>query len=135
MNNRIWTPIPEDICWWNVSSLKPRNKDLIVMFPKELENESILKNNIPKMLKVIREYIGEVKLYRSCLYKVETFHFDSQKYSMIAEANKHQEIATKLSAIMNEGISPYFWDFRDGFEGYINTNYVNCDYFIYLDKK
>lgn len=32
-------------------------KDLYVLYPSELEDEQILKDNIPKMLKVIREYI------------------------------------------------------------------------------
>ena len=89
------------------------------MYPSELEDEQILKDNIPKMLKVIREYIEESELYKKCMDRVDKFHFDSQKTTMINEAHNHQEKADELAEIMNEGISPYAWQ-----HGYI----------VYLDK-
>ena len=46
-------------------------KDLYVLYPSELEYEQILKDNIPKMLKVIREYIEESELYRECMDRVD----------------------------------------------------------------
>lgn len=100
-------------------------KDLYVLYPSELEHEQILKDNIPKMLKVIREYIEESELYRECMDRVDKFHFDSQKTTMINEAHNHQEKADELAEIMNEGISPYAWYYHDAMQhGYI----------VYLDK-
>ena len=39
-------------------------KDLYILYPSKLANEQILKDNIPKMLKGIREYIEESELYK-----------------------------------------------------------------------
>lgn len=100
-------------------------KDLYVLYPSELEYEQILKDNIPKMLKVIREYIEESELYRECMDRVDKLHFDSQKTVMINGAHSHQEKADELAEIMNEGISPYAWYYHDA------TQY---GYIVYLDK-
>ena len=108
-----------------LSFSSPCRKDLYVLYPSELEDEQILKDNIPKMLKVIREYIEESELYKKCMDRVDKFHFDSQKTTMINEAHNHQEKADELAEIMNEGISPYAWYYHDAMQhGYI----------VYLDK-
>lgn len=103
----------------------PREKDLYILYPSELKNEQILKDNIPKMLKVIREYIEESGLYRKCMDRVDKFHFDSQKTAMINEAHSHQEKADKLAEIINEGISPYAWYYHDA---------MQYGYVVYLDN-
>ena len=100
-------------------------KDLYVLYPSELEDEQILKDNIPKMLKVIREYIEESELYKKCMDRVDKLHFDSQKTAMINEAHSHQEKADELAEIMNEGISPYAWYYYDA---------MQYGYVVYLDK-
>ena len=97
----------------------PGGKDLYVLYPSELEYEQILKDNIPKMLKVIREYIEESELYRECMDRVDKLHFDSQKTAMINGAHSHQEKADELAEIMNEGISPYVWYYYEAMDGYI----------------
>ena len=95
-------------------------KDLYVLYPSELEHEQILKDNIQKMQKVIREYIDEPELYKKCMDRVDKFHFDSQKTTMINEAHNHQEKADELAEIMNEGISPYAWYYYDAMQyGYV----------------
>lgn len=100
-------------------------KDSYVLYPSELEYEQILKDNIPKMLKVIREYIEESELYRKCMDRVDKLHFDSQKTAMISGAHSHQEKADELAEIMNEGISPYAWYYHDA---------MQYGYIVYLDK-
>nr|WP_270249196.1 hypothetical protein [Coprococcus catus] len=102
----------------------PFEKDLYILCPSELVNEQIIKDNILKMLKVIREYIKESELYKKCMDRVDKFHFDSQKTTMINEAHRHQEKADKLDEVMNEGISPYTWYYYNTMNGYI----------VYLDK-
>ncbi len=102
----------------------PCEKDLYILYPSELENEQIIKDNIQKMLKVIREYIKESELYKKCMDRVDKFHFDSQKIAMINEAHRHQEKADELAEVMNEGISPYAWYYYNTMNGYI----------VYLDK-
>lgn len=69
----------------------PCGKDLYVLYPSELEHEQILKDNITKMLKVIREYIEESELYKKRMDRVDKFHFDSQKTTMINGAHSHQK--------------------------------------------
>lgn len=64
------------------------------MYPLKLSDEQILKDNIQKMLKVIREYIEESELYKKCIDRVDKLHFDSQKTAMINGAHSHQEKQT-----------------------------------------
>lgn len=99
-------------------------KDLYILYPLKLSDEQILKDNIQKMQKVIREYIDESELHKKCIDKADRFHFDLQKTAMINEAHNHQEKADKLAEIMNEGISPYAWYYYNTMNGYI----------VYLDK-
>lgn len=113
-----------DVVYERILSLS-YEKDLHILYPLKLSDEQILKDNIPKMLKVIREYIDESELYKKCMDRVDSFHFDSQKTTMINEAHNHQEKADELAEIMNEGISPYAWYYHDAMQhGYI----------VYLDK-
>lgn len=107
-----------------LSFSSPCRKDLYVLYPSELEDEQILKDNIPKMLKVIREYIEELNLYSKYMRKADEFYFDSQKQLMKNEAYKHQKRADELAEIMNEGISPYAW---------YSQKCEDC-YVVYLDK-
>ena len=103
----------------------PGGKDLYVLYPSELEYEQILKDNIPKMLKVIREYIEESESYMECMDRVDKLHFDSQKTAMINGAHSHQEKADELAEIMNDGISPYAWYYHDA---------MQYGYVVYLDN-
>ena len=100
-------------------------KDLYILYPSELKDEQILKDNIPKMLKVIRKYISESELYGYYMNRVDKFHFNSQKTAMINEAYSHQEKADELAEIMNEGISPYAWYYHDA---------MQYEYIVYLSK-
>lgn len=103
----------------------PCEKDLYVLYPSELKHEQILKDNIPKMLKVIKKHISESELYGYYMSRVGKLHFDSQKTAMINEANSHQKKADELAEIMNEGISPYAWYYHD---------VMQYGYVVYLDK-
>lgn len=109
---------------YKIILFSPCEKDLYILYPSELANEQIIKDNIPKMLKVIREYIKESELYNGCMNRVDKFHFDSQKTAMINKAHRHQEKADKLAEVMNEGINPYAWYYYNTMNGYI----------VYLDK-
>lgn len=113
-----------DVVYERILSLS-YEKDLYILYPLKLSDEQILKDNIPKMLKVIREYIEESELYRECMDRVDKLHFDSQKTAMINEAHSHQEKADELAEIMNEGISPYAWYYHDA---------MQYGYIVYLDK-
>lgn len=103
----------------------PGEKDVYILYPSELKDEQILKDNIPKMLKVIKKYISESELYGYYMSRVDKLYFDSQKTAMINEANSHQEKADELAEIMNEGISPYAWYYYDA---------MQYGYVVYLDN-
>ena len=113
-----------DVVYERILSLS-YEKDLYILYPLKLSDEQILKDNIPKMLKVIREYIDESELYKKYMDRVNRFHFDSQKTAMTNEAHSHQEKADELAEIMNEGISPYAWYYHDA---------MQYGYVVYLDK-
>lgn len=63
-------------------STKYMDKRVLILYPYELSNEPILKDNIPKMTKVIREYIKESEIYRKCVDSIPNLIWDSQKISM-----------------------------------------------------
>lgn len=113
-----------DIVYERILSLS-YEKDIHILYPSELKDEQILKDNIQKMLNVIREYISECELYVHCMCKVDRLHFDSQKTAVINEASDHQRRADELAEIMNEGISPYAWYYYD----------TSHEYVVYLDNK
>lgn len=113
-----------DIVYERIFS-SPGGKDLHILYPSELKNEQILKDNIPKMLKVIKKYIRESELYGCYMSRADKLHFDLQKTVMINEAHSHQEKADELAEIMNEGISPYFWYYHE---------VMQYGYVVYLDK-
>lgn len=107
---------------------------ILILYPYELSNEPILKDNIPKMTKVIREYIKEFEMYRKCVDSIQNLIWDSQKISMQNEANEHQRKADELSEQMNNGISPYAWYVKKNFDKYIDDIHYKADYFVYLDR-
>ena len=107
---------------------------ILILYPYELSNEPILKDNIPKMTKVIREYIKESGMYRKCVDTIPNLIWDSQKIFMQNEADEHQRKADELAEIMNEGINPYAWYVKDGFNGKIGGFRYNVDNIVYLDK-
>ena len=107
---------------------------ILIMYPYELRDEQILKDNILKMTKVIREYIKESEMYRKCVDTIPNLIWDSQKLSMQNEADEHQRKADELAEKMNEGISPYAWYVKGRFNGEIGGFHYNVDNIVYLDK-
>ena len=77
--------LQSDIVYERILSLSCE-KDLYILYPAKLANEQILKDNIPKMLKVIKEYISELELCAYCMRKVDNLYFDFQKIVIINEA-------------------------------------------------
>ena len=106
---------------------KNHSDRILIMYPYEFRNEQILKDNIPKMTKVLREYINETKLYMRCIDAIPNLIWDSQKASLQNEADEHQRKADKLAEIMDDGISPYRWYVTDG-------KFYNATYVVYLKK-
>ena len=107
---------------------------ILIIYPYEFRNEKILKDNIPKMSNVIREYINELELYRRCIDTIPNLIWDSQKASLQNEADEHQRKADELAEVMNDGISPYHWCVCKNFDRYIDGMYYKADYVIYLEK-
>lgn len=107
---------------------------ILILYPYELSNEPMLKDNISKMTKVIREYIKESEMHRKCVDIIPNLIWDSQKISMQNEAEEHQRKADELAEIMNGGISPYAWYVKGRFNGEIGGFHYNVDNIVYLDK-
>lgn len=111
------------------------NYNLIIMFPSELRHEEILQDNIKIMIKTIGEYIDETEVYEECLGNIIHLHFDSQKKLMRNQLRQQKLKIDKMAKKINDGISPYVWKYTSGISGYLNGEYVDCDYVIYLDDK
>lgn len=121
-------------CVQELIPIKCTDTRILILYPYELRNEPILKDNISKMTKVIREYIKESEMYRKCVDSIQNLIWDSQKISMQNEADEHQRKTDKLAEKMNEGISPYVWYVKKNFDKYIDGIHYKADYFVYLDK-
>ena len=120
--------IEPDVCISDLISTEHLER-ILIMYPYEFRNEQILKDNIPKMTKVIREYINESELYRRCIDTIPNLIWDSQKASL-----EHQRKADELAEVMNDGISPYHWCVCKNFDQYINGIHYKANYAIYLEK-
>ena len=123
-----------NFCVKELISTEYMDKRVLILYPYELRNEPILKDNISKMTKVIREYIKEYEMYIKCADTISNLIWDSQKISMQNEADEHQRKADELAEIMNEGISPYAWYVKGSFDGEICGFHYNVDNIVYLDK-
>lgn len=121
-------------CIQELISMECMDRSVLILYPYELRNEPILKDNISKMTKVIREYIKESEIYRKCVDSIQNLIWDSQKISIQNEANEHQRKADELSEQMNNGISPYAWYIKGSFNGEIGEFHYNVDNIVYLDK-
>lgn len=67
-------------CVQELISMECIDRSVLILYPYGLSNEPILKDNIPKMTKVIREYIKESEMYRKCVDTIPNLIWDSQKY-------------------------------------------------------
>ena len=126
--------IEPQFCVQELISTEYMDKRVLILYPYKLSNEPILKDNIPKMTKVIREYIKESEMYKKCVDTIPNLIWDSQKISMQNEANEHQRKADELSEQMNNGISPYAWYVKKNFDKHIDDIHYKADYFVYLDR-
>lgn len=100
-NNYCIQPVLSVDCPWD--------DKIVILYPKEFIGDSVLEENIPKMLSVVREYIKEYESYLTFKTKIGNTVWDSEKLKYGNIAYEHQERADKLAEKMNEGISPYFW--------------------------
>lgn len=127
--------IEPDVCIHELMDMNMEHLEkILIMYPYEFRNEKILKDNIPKMTNVIREYINESELYRRCIDTIPNLIWDSQKDSLQNEADEHQRKADELAEVMNDCISPYHWCVCKNFDQYIDGIHYKSDYVIYLEK-
>lgn len=117
----------------NVADLS--NDKIVILYPKEFIGDSVLEENIPKMISVVREYIKEFESYLMFKNMTGNARWDSEKLKYGNIAYEHQEKADKLAEKMNEGISPYAWYINKvndklAFKGISQK----VDYIVYLEK-
>lgn len=111
------------------------NDKIVILYPKEFIGDSVLEENIPKMISVVREYIKEFESYLMFKNMTGNARWDSEKLKYGNIAYEHQEKADKLAEKMNEGISPYAWYINKvndklAFKGISQK----VDYIVYLEK-
>lgn len=113
----------------------PSDDKIVILYPKEFIGDSVLEENILKMLSVVREYIKEFESYLIFKNMIGSTRWDSEKLKYGNIAYEHQEKADKLAEKMNEGISPYAWYINKvndklAFKGISQK----VDYIVYLEK-
>lgn len=100
-NNYCIQPVLSVDCSWD--------DKIVILYPKEFIGDSVLEENIPKMISVVREYIKEFESYLMFENMIGNARWDSEKLKYGNLAYEHQKKADKLAEKMNEGISPYAW--------------------------
>ena len=108
---------------------------IVILYPKEFIGDSVLEENIPKMISVVREYIKEFESYLMFKNMIGNARWDSEKRKYGNLAYEHQSKADKLAEKMNEGISPYAWYVRKVCDELIyNGIHQHVDYAVCLEK-
>ena len=79
----------------------PSDDKIVILYPKEFIGDSVLEQNIPKMLSVVREYIKEFESYLMFKNMIGNARWDSEKLKYGNIAYMHQEKADKLAEQMN----------------------------------
>lgn len=75
----------------------PSSDKIVIIYPKEFIGDSILDENIPKMISVVREYIKESESYLMFKNMIGNTRWDSKKLKYGNIAYEHQEKADKLA--------------------------------------
>ena len=110
-------------------------KRILIIYPYQFKDEKILQDNIIKMKEVVIDYINEMLLFNHYIDSINKTIWDSKKELLRKEADEHERKISELSKIMNDGISPYKWYFKEIINKYnIDSIFFNHDYAIYLDK-
>ena len=118
-----------------LSVTNPLDDKIVILYPKEFIGDSVLEENIPKMLSVAREYIKEFESYLIFKNMIRNARWDSEKLKYGNIAYEHQKKADKLAEKMNEGISPYAWYVRKVCDELIyNGIHQHVDYSVCLEK-
>ena len=108
---------------------------IVILYPKEFIGDSVLQENIPKMISVVREYIKEFESYLMFKNMIGNARWDSEKLKYGNLAYEHQMKMDKLVEKMNEGISPYFWYVSKVSEDVVfNEISRKVDYAVCLEK-
>ena len=113
----------------------PWDDKIVILYPKEFIGDSVLEENIPKMISVVREYIKEFESYLMFKNMIGNARWDSKKLKYGDIAYEHQEKADKLAGKMNEGISHYAW-YVNKVNDKLAFNGISqrVDYAVHLEK-
>ena len=125
--------IGSNICMEELISMK-NSERILILYPYELKNEKILKENISKMINVVREYIKDSESYSICINTIPNMIWDSQKDSPRNKSNEHKRKAEELAEVMNDGIDSYHWFISKNFDECIDGIHYKVDYVVYLEK-
>lgn len=126
-NNYCIQPVLSVDCPWD--------DKIVILYPKEFIGDSVLEENIPKMISVVREYIKEFESYLMFKNMIGNAKWDSEKLKYGNIAYEHQEKADKLAGKMNEGIGPYAW-YVNKVNDKLAFNGISqrVDYVVHLEK-
>lgn len=108
---------------------------VIRLFPDELCEEEIFKNNLSHILDDLKELIRESKSLEGNQRILECLKFDSQKEKQLKLIDENRKRIYEIDDKMNKEISPYTWVIHKDFHGYLFGKYVQADYVLTLCKK
>ena len=107
-----------------------------MVFPGELVNEEIFKNNLSHIYDDLKELVEETDLLKRHQKLLENLKFDSQKKKQLEIIQKIEKRISEIDDRMSNEISPYVWGVFKNFDNYMHEckAYIKADYLMILRR-
>lgn len=107
-----------------------------MVFPSELENEEIFKNNLSHVYGDLKELIRTTNLLKRDQEMLKFLKFDSQKNKQLDLIEKNKIKIDEINCRMSNEISPYVWTIFEDVDDYVYEcqSYVKADYLMILRR-
>jgi hypothetical protein len=109
---------------------------VLFMFPSELSNETILKDNLKNLPSLFKLYIKEKEMLEGNIQVLKHLKFKSQQDKQKEFINDCERVLKELSDKMDNGIAPYSWKMYTNIDTYDDESgrQIKADYVLALEK-
>lgn len=108
--------------------------DVAFLYPYELHNEKILKDNIDIVSSKIMEYIKENELLGQSIQILRFLKFESQQEKQKSFIDDCKRRLKEIIEEFNKDIKPYYWEIiKDTYDNEMNMK-IKANYVFFLKK-
>jgi hypothetical protein len=125
-----------DVMLCNIMATPDFQYDIIIMYPREVHNEKIFKDNLNNVIEPLKLYIKESEMLDGNRQVFKHLKFESQQNKQKAFIIEGENILKGLLDEMNKDIKPYYWMIHkdiDTFDSESNMR-IKADYILALEK-